>query len=397
MPVMQIRQDDVQNGWGLMACACSWAGSGTSSPAVALDPRHPATIYAGIGGGVDGEGGVSKSLDGGHSWRPMVAGLTAARVSALALDPAGDGTAYAAVDGRGVFKRVNGGWRAATKGLTRESVHAVAVDPQDPATVYAGTGAGVFKSTNGAASWRVSFTPWDDFTRVSAVAVDPQDGATVYAHTVNDATVPGDLVVKSTNRGHTWPATAQVQAVERPKVRRGVVGRLSGSVRLGGDGFLIQEVRAAPLAIAPLDPEVVYAGGLGVFKSVDGGITWRNAGLARRPVTALAVDPNEAAIVYVSTDAGLFKSTDAGTSWQPLRGALDGVLVEALALDPKYQGTVYAGTGRGVFWSTDGGDSWRRFTHLPLRPFTAVAVDRAAGVLYAGAYGGRIYELDLAR
>ena len=382
--------------YALTRCLCSWPGAGTSSSAVALNPRHPATIYAGIGGGADGEGGVSKSLDGGHSWRPMIAGLTAARVSALALDPGDDGTAYAAVDGRGVFKRVNGRWRAATKGLTHERVHAVAVDPQDPATVYAGTNAGVFKSTNGAASWRVSFTPWD-LNRVSALAIDPQDPTTVYAHTVNDATVYGSLVVKSTNGGHTWPTTAQVQAVEFPEARRAGLGRLSGPLRLTGDGALVQAVPASPLAIAPLDPEVLYAGGLGVRKSVDGGITWRSAGLGRRPVTALAVDPNEAATVYASTDAGLFKSTGAGLSWRPLRGALDGVRVEALAIDPKYRGTVYAGTDRGVFWSADGGDSWRRFTHLPLRSFAAVAVDRAAGVLYAGAYGGGIYELNLVR
>lgn len=80
-----------------------------------------------------------------------------------------------------------------------------------------------------------------------------------------------------------------------------------------------------------------------------------------------------------------------------MHGALDGVRVESLAIDPKYQRTVYAGTDRGVFWSADGGDSWRRFTRLPLRPFAALAVDRAAGVLYAGAYGGGIYELNLVR
>ena len=56
-----------------------------------------------------------------------------------------------------------------------------------------------------------------------------------------------------------------------------------------------------------------------------------------------------------------------------------------------------AGTDRGVFWSTDGGDRWRRFTHLPPRTFDALAVDRSAGLLYAGANGGGIYELNLAR
>ena len=56
-----------------------------------------------------------------------------------------------------------------------------------------------------------------------------------------------------------------------------------------------------------------------------------------------------------------------------------------------------AGTDQGVFWSTDGGDRWRHFAHLPPRTFDALAVDGSAGLLYAGAYGGGIYELELGR
>jgi photosystem II stability/assembly factor-like uncharacterized protein len=152
-----------------------------------------------------------------------------------------------------------------------------------------------------------------------------------------------------------------------------------------------------PLAIDPLNPDTLYAGGLGVQRSVDGGKTWRQAGLPRSPVLALAVDPKETAVVYAGTDAGLSKSTNAGASWQPLQGALDDVRVEALAIDPKYRRTVIAGTDQGVFWSTDGGDRWRRFTHLPPRTFDALAIDRSAGLLYAGANGGGIYELELGR
>jgi photosystem II stability/assembly factor-like uncharacterized protein len=371
-----------------------WA-PGTWPSALALDARNPATIYVGTITAVDGNGdvgaGIFKSLDGGHSWRPMNAGLTDARVSALALDSRSPGTAYAAVDGRGVFKRVDGRWRAATTGLTSEGVNTVAVDPQDPATVYAGTDGGVFKSTNGAASWRALLTaPFHEATVVSALAVDPQDPTTVYAITADDGTsyhgglarIYESRVFKSTDDGRTWPAGADVQAVEVPAAPGAIVA---------------QAVHTSPLAIDPLDPETLYAGGLGVLKSVDGGMSWRSAGLTRRPVLALAVDPKEAALVYAGTDAGLFKSTDAGASWKALHGPLDGVRVEALAIDPKHRRTVYAGTDRGVFWTANGGYRWRRFARLPLRTFDALAVDPAASVLYVGAYGGGIYELKLVR
>jgi len=358
------------------------------STALALDPRNPETIYVATSADVTtGEGaGVSKSLDGGRSWRSTNAGLNGARVSALALAPGSPGTAYAAVVARGVFKRADGRWRTVNTGLTNRWFNAVAVDPQDPATVYAGTLGGIYKSTNAGANWRTLFTPAlrDDIRSGLELAVDPQHPATVHAITAshNDRSVYESLVHRSQDGGRTWPRSSQVQAVEVPEIPGASVDR---------------PWPAPPLAIDPVNPDTLYAGGLGVHRSVDGGKTWRKAGLPRSPVLALAVDPKDTAVVYAGTDGGLSKSTNAGTTWQPLRGALDDVRIEALAVDPEYRQTVIAGTDQGVFWSTDGGDRWRRFTHLPPRTFDALAVDRSAGLLYAGANGGGIYELELAR
>ena len=363
----------------------SWRqlGAGASSAAVALDPRDPATIYlASRRGAADGR--VAKSADGGRSWRPADTGLTAARVSALALDPGSPGTAYAAIDGRGIVKRVDGTWRDVSTGLTAPGVHALAVDPQNPATLFAATDEGVFKSTNGGGVWRGLGTVTEP--AVAAVAVDPRTSATVYALTINEGLIQFDgtgtiyesRVFKTTDGGRIWPRGVQVQAVPASGTSpRRTIGR------------------EAPLAVDPLNPDVLYAGGPGLAKSIDGGRTWRPAGIARRPVRALAVDPEQAGVVYAGTDAGLLKSTDGGASWQRLHGAIDGQRVEALAIDPADRQTVLAGTGTGVFWSVDGGDHWRRFTRLPRRPFHALAVDRSAGVVYAGAYGGGIYELQL--
>jgi photosystem II stability/assembly factor-like uncharacterized protein len=369
--------------------------SGTWPTALALNPRNPATLYVGTITAVDGKGdvgaGVFKSVDGGDSWRPMNAGLTDARVSALALDPRSPGTAYAGIDGRGVFKRVDGRWRAATTGLTSEGVHAVAVDPRDPANVYAGTDGGVFKSSDGGVSWRRLPVPISYPETASALAIDPQDPETVYAITSADggwafrggmATIYDSRVFKSRDGGATWRASGKVQTLQVPAASNEVPAKT---------------VFGSRVAIDPLDPDTLYAGALGVLKSTDGGTTWRSAGLTRTPVIALAVDPKATATLFAGTDAGLFKSTDAGASWQPLHGPLDGVRVEALAINPQRRQTVYAGTDRGVFRTGDGGESWRHFSRLPLRAFDALAVDPAAGIVYAGAYGGGVFELRLGR
>jgi len=322
----------------------------------------------------------------------MNAGLTTARVTALAVAPGGRGTAYAALVDRRLFKRVDGTWRRAHAGLNSE-VEAVAVDPRQARHVYAGSGA-VWSSVDGGEHWMESSLQdvpgrWPEGGRLSAVAVDPENSSTVYALATREATT-GDglreshesLLFKSLDGGQTWPKFVTVRAVDAPAVPGEPVG---------------PDVHPSPLAIDPRDPQVLYAGGRGVSKSSDGGMTWRRSGLGNTPVLALAIDSSQAKTLYAGTGAGVVKSTNAGATWQRLHGALDGARVGALAIDPEHHRTVFAGNDTSVFWTTDGGLTWHRFTHLPHRPFNALAVDRSAGLLYAGADGGGIFELKLGR
>jgi photosystem II stability/assembly factor-like uncharacterized protein len=359
---------------------------GRDAELLALHPRNSAKLYA------TSDHGILTSVDGGRSWRATKWGLTSAAVEALAIDPRSPGTAYVAIDHEGVFKRSpDGSWQAVNAGLRNLGVHMLAVDPQEPANVYAGTDGGLYESSDGGVSWRRLPVPISYPETASALAIDPQDPETVYAITSADggwafgggmATIYDSRVFKSRDGGATWRASGKVQTLKVPAAPNEVPAKT---------------VFGSRVAIDPLDPDTLYAGALGVLKSTDGGTTWREAGLARTPVGALAIDPKESAIVYAGTDAGLFNSTDAGASWQPLHGPLDDVPVEALAIDPKQPLTVYAGTDRGVFWTADGGESWRRFTRLPVRTFDALAIDPAAGIVYAGTYGGGIFELKLER
>jgi photosystem II stability/assembly factor-like uncharacterized protein len=150
------------------------------------------------------------------------------------------------------------------------------------------------------------------------------------------------------------------------------------------------------IAIAPSDPNVIYAGsgeglqrpdlsvGDGMYKSTDAGKTWRNLGLRdAQQIPAILVDPRNPNRLFVAVlghpygpnaERGVFRSTDGGQSWQKVlykdehTGAID------LAFDPRNPQTVYAvlwqarqgpwengafsGPNSGLFKSTDGGTTW---------------------------------------
>jgi photosystem II stability/assembly factor-like uncharacterized protein len=104
-------------------------------------------------------------------------------IGQLVIDPQSPGTVYA-VTSRGLFKSTDGGasWAAPNIWLPATAVGPLAIDPQNPSTVYMGGSRGVFKSTDGGASWAaVNFGL--PATGVGPLAVDPQNPSTVYAGT----------------------------------------------------------------------------------------------------------------------------------------------------------------------------------------------------------------------
>jgi hypothetical protein len=139
-------------------------------------------------------------------------GPEAGTITALAIDPQNPTTVYAGTsNGGGVFKSSNGGasWSAVNTGLTAWRVQALAIDPQSPTTVYVANDDGVFKSINGGASWSATglTNPY-----IYSIAIDPQSPATVYAGTFNGGVFR--LVLGETYYAD-WDAKADI-AVWRP-------------------------------------------------------------------------------------------------------------------------------------------------------------------------------------
>jgi photosystem II stability/assembly factor-like uncharacterized protein len=155
------------------------------------------------------------------------------------------------------------------------------------------------------------------------------------------------------------------------------------------------------LAIAPSNPDVIYVGsgeglrrpdlsvGDGVYKSTDGGRTWRHLGLRdAQQIGAILVDPHDPQRVFVAalghpygpnSERGVFRSTDGGANWQKILYKNEDVGAIDLVFDPANAQTIYSvlwasrrapwttggsygAPGSGLFKSTDGGATWQELT-----------------------------------
>jgi photosystem II stability/assembly factor-like uncharacterized protein len=155
------------------------------------------------------------------------------------------------------------------------------------------------------------------------------------------------------------------------------------------------------LAVAPANPDIIYAGsgeglrrpdlstGDGIYKSADGGNTWKHLGLRDgQQITNILIDPLDPNRVFVAvlghpygpnSERGVFRSTDGGETWQKILYKDDDTGATDLAFDPKNPQILYAdmwssrrppwtssgpleGHTGGLFKSTDGGDTWNPLT-----------------------------------
>jgi photosystem II stability/assembly factor-like uncharacterized protein len=215
----------------------------------------------------------------------------------------------------------------------------------DPAgVVYAsikGDCSHLYRSTDGGATW----------SRGDIMLASPLDG---YGCSRNEEGTLRLLAVDPTT-----PATLYAGVPFSASSGRGLWRSSDGGVSWRPAGL-----HSHILSLA-LTPSALYAGTSsgGVYRSDDRGLTWRAAseGLTGFSVSELAVDPTTPMTLYAATDNGVHKSDDGGATWRAV--GLPGQLVRALAVIPTTPTTLYAGVSYGdepgVYKSTDGGETWR--------------------------------------
>ncbi len=309
--------------------------------------------------------------------------------------------------------------RVTSAGPSGTSVRSIVIDPLKSDKIYATTSAGAFKTTNGGESWKVlnfGQPKTLQFFFIQRIKIDPSDSDTLYAEysSLDDRHVHREGLLKSTNGGESW-SDADLKTYDLtydPSKPKTVYARNSGKILKSADGgktwntFDIDLPKGVSglshFVISPSVPQTLYAlaGNDGdfhnvdwVFKSTDGGLTWRKAssGLPNDYIQTLAVDPLDSGVLYAGMSHGILKTMNGGEDWTASNKGLPDKVVYALVIDPSNAGAVYAGTyGAGIFKSTNTAESWTEAnTGLTEKNIFALVIDPSNhSKLYAGTIKG---------
>ncbi len=457
---------------------------------VIIDPNNPDTVYAGSTGD---RGSLWRSRDGGKHWRIVNPFLNFTNVHIFTTDPNNSNVAYAGVWGGGTYKTTDSGktWRRLLNDPTI-SASAIMVSPRDSKVIYLAdrTAPRIYKTENGGKSWKLVFDAGKGYYRVLNATIAPSNPNTVYASvftlrgpmsghlfritenkstdiTANLPRIPvaigvnpkneniiyavihGYGVFKTLNGGKHWveisgeksglPQNPQVGFLNividprntqtlyliggsdidtnlkargaNPAVMNTVYKSVDGgkSWRNLNDGHLGENSGTIKgLAISPYDPNTLYIGGLkGIFVSRDGGKTWSDAGeeLPYKLTAGVGVSSDGFTLYVPTLGGGVYRGEIRGNriGWEKTSTLTVPIYNIQVAVDPKDSKTLFASAyPGGLFKSVDGGTTWSE-NNFGMASFKIDDPNRQGyyafaiapsnhNTLYLGLYGVGVYK-----
>lgn len=264
--------------------------------------------------------GIFRSPDRGSTWTRVGGGVTDPFI--LSLSSTRDGAVYAGTFRGGVFRSRDDGnsWQPVSAGLKRLEVKTLLAVDQE---LFAGTGDGVYRLRHSDDHWIPVTTGLDDIL-VHALARSA-DG-TLFAGT------SGKGLFRFSPRSPGW-----VRMHHGLKDHEGMIENFIRVLVIDQDQHIVAGT---------------FDGG--VFRSADGGLTWRPISRALPNDSIRGIVSSDRALV-VATGNGIFKTVDQGKQWTPVNKGLTNQAIQVL-IGSKETG-LYAGTSSGVFRSDDG-SSW---------------------------------------
>jgi photosystem II stability/assembly factor-like uncharacterized protein len=333
-------------------------------------------------------GGVWKTDDFGRTWKPLFDDQPTGSVGSLAIAPsdpniiyAGSGEGLQRPDlsvGDGMYKSTDGGntWRH--MGLRDgQQIPAILVDPRDPNRLFVAVlghpygpnkERGVFRSFDGGQTWQKVLYK-DENTGAIDLAFDPSNSRTVYA------------VLWAARQG-PWENGAWSGA--NSGLFKSTDGGTTWRQLTGGLPTPAEGLGRIGIAIAPSDAKRMYALVEGrpsaVYRSEDAGTSWKRINTEERisgrgsDFAGVRVDPKNKDVIYIA-NTSTYKSTDAGQTFTAIKGAPGGDDYHTIWINPEHPEIILLACDQGAIVTVNGGATWSSWYNQPTAQFYHVITD----------------------
>jgi len=349
-------------------------------------PKQPNVFYIGVN-----NGGVWKTTDFGRTWKPIFDDQPTGSIGDVAVSPSNPNTIYVASGegiqrpdlsvGNGMYKSTDAGKTWQHLGLSDgQQIGGISIDPTNENRVFVAvlghpygpnTERGVYRTTNGGKTWdKVLYK--DENTGAIQVTVDPINPNIVYADLWAGRQGPWENgawngtesgMYKSIDGGNTW--------------KKLVTGLPTVAQGLGRIGFCI-----APSNTKRLYATVDAGDNGGIFRSDDAGETWKNMSGDGRywgrgsDFAEVKADPLNEDIVYTA-NVVVWKSTDGGNTWKDFRGAPGGDDYHRIWINPENPKIILFASDQGAIITVNGGETFSSWYNQPTAQFYHVSTDNS--------------------